>query len=201
MPRQPRPQFPNGLYHVTARGIRGNPIFTSGIERRRFLRTLEATIDGFGWTCLAYCLMTNHYHLVVETAAPNISAGMHRLNGAYARWFNRRHGHSGHLFQDRFYSGVIDEEGQLLETCRYILLNPVRAGIVRTPADWSWSSYRATLAPARHGFIAVSRLLGYFGAGDPAAARRRFHRFVADGLDARGRPGHAQVPGTGTRPG
>jgi putative transposase len=157
---------------------------------------LAGTVRTHKWRCLAYCLMTNHYHLVVGTPVANISAGMHRLNGEYARWFNRRHGHFGHLFEDRFHSGVIETDGYLLEACRYVLLNPVRAGIVRTPAEWSWSSYGATLTRSQPHVVAVDALLGLFGAGDAETAARRFKEFVDDGL-----PGHGQVPGTRAWPG
>jgi REP-associated tyrosine transposase len=124
--------------------------------------------------------MTNHYHLVVMTPEPNVSRGMHHLNGVYARWFNWRHGYEGHLFQRRFHAGVIASDWHLLEACRYVVMNPVRAGLVRRPADWTWSSYRATVgtngdAPE----IAVDELLRFVGPRR-ASARKTFRSFVDD---------------------
>jgi REP-associated tyrosine transposase len=198
VPREPRPQFPSAVYHVTARGVRRSPIFTNASERRRFLAVLGEAIATFSWQCFAYCLMGNHYHLVVATPTANISAGMHRLNGAYARWFNRVHGHKGHLFQDRFHSQLVERDSHLLEACRYTVLNPVRAGLVPEPADWAWSSYRATIAAATASkLVAVTELLELFGS-DAESGRRRFQEFVREGNPNGGPSRHVQVPGTGT---
>ena len=187
MSRPPRRQAPNGLYHVTSRGNRGEPIFLCSVEFRRFLAILEQATKRFGWRFLAYCLMRNHYHLVVRTPEPNISQGMHYLNGTYARWFNRRHGHQGHLFQRRFHAAAIESDWHLLESCRYVVLNPVRAGLVTGPTDWKWSSYHATVR-ARSGatLVALDELLGFFGRRRPDA-RDAFQSFVAD-APARTRP-------------
>ena len=146
--------------------------------------------------------MTNHYHLIVRTPGPTISAGMHRLNGEYARWFNRRHGHEGHLFQDRFHSEVIETDRHLLEASRYVVLNPVRAGIVPTPALWIWSSYLPTLGirPSHEG-PATDDLLEYFSERDLSAARRTYQSFVDDGQNGHVRLGPGLVPGTRTWPG
>jgi REP-associated tyrosine transposase len=201
MPRLPRPQLPDGIYHVTSRGVRGSSIFVEGDDRRRFVRLLAETVAGCEWQCLAYCLMTNHYHLVVATPTPTISVGMHGLNGRYARWFNRRHGHVGHLFENRFHSELIESDRHLLEACRYVVLNPVRAGIVSEPADWAWSSYRQALSPrAPDTGPDVRALLEYFSERDPAAARRRLEKFVAEG-NGHGPRRHGQVPGTRAWPG
>ena len=186
MPRPLRPQFPGAVYHVTARGIRGSPIFTSASERRRFLTLLQDTSAKLIWECFAYCLMTNHYHLVVATPDPNISIGMHRLNGAYARWFNRSHGHQGHLFQARFHSALVERDSHLLEACRYVVLNPVRAGLVQEASNWAWSSYRSTVdADGQPSFIASEALLELFGP-DADSRRRRFENFVRDGQRSAG---------------
>jgi REP element-mobilizing transposase RayT len=180
MPRLPRPQFPNAIYHVTSRGNRGEPIHEDPVDCRRFLTVLSQTIGRFGWQCFAYCLMTNHYHLVLVTPEPNISQGMHQLNGVYARWFNHRHGYEGHLFQRRFHSAVIESDWHLLEACRYVVLNPVRAGIVSGPSDWEWSSYRATVgASGSASTLAVDELLKFFGRRRNTA-REAFRAFVAD---------------------
>jgi REP element-mobilizing transposase RayT len=175
-----RAERPNGVYHVTARGNRGHEIFSSELERRRFLELLAKCTDQCGWRCVAYCLMTNHFHLVVATPEPNLSKGMHALNGVYARWFNWRHGFEGHLFQRRYHAAPIESDHHMLEACRYVLLNPVRARLSPSPAAWRWSSYRATagLAPRPH-FLAAGLILSYFGS-DEAKARRAFSRFVHD---------------------
>jgi len=180
VPRAPRSQVANGLYHVTARGNRGDAIFTSEHDRRRFLELLAQTTLDCGWRCVAYCLMTNHFHLIVATPEPNLSKGMHALNGIYARWFNWRHGFEGHLFQRRYHAALIESDHHMLEACRYVLLNPVRARLSPSPAAWRWSSYRATagLAP-RPPFLAASLILSYFGS-DEAKARRAFSSFVLD---------------------
>ena len=124
--------------------------------------------------------MTNHYHLVVATPEPNVSPGMHYLNGVYARWFNWRHGYEGHLFQRRFHSAVIESDWHLLEACRYVVMNPVRAGLVARPADWAWSSYRATVgANGGKPTIAVDEVLKYFGSRH-TTARETFRLFVDD---------------------
>jgi REP element-mobilizing transposase RayT len=181
VPREPRPQFPGAVYHVTARGVRKNPIFTNAKERRCFLALFGQTIAGFSWQSFAYCLMGNHYHLVVATPTANLSAGMHRLNGGYARWFNRVHGHQGHLFENRFHSQLVERDSHLLEACRYVVLNPVRAGLVPEPEHWAWSSYGATIgAETASRLVAVTELLELFGS-DADSGRRRFEAFVREG--------------------
>jgi putative transposase len=200
MARPPRPQFPDALYHVTSRGNRGEAILSDEAERLRFLEILSRTSDRFGWRCLAYCLMTNHYHLVVRTPKPCISRAMHQLNGVYARWFNKRHGYEGHLFQRRFHTALIESDWHLLESCRYVVLNPVRAGLVRRPGDWEWSSYRTTIGLSTDtGVVSSDELLRFFGSRR-TAARSAFEAFVADAPDSV-RSGHGQVPGTGAWPG
>jgi putative transposase len=198
MPREPRPQFPHAVYHVTARGVRRSPIFTNASERRRFLEVLGSTLASCSWQCFAYCLMGNHYHLVITTPAANVSAGMHRLNSAYARWFNRVHGHQGHLFEDRFRSQCVERDSHLLEACRYVVLNPVRAGLVPEPGDWAWSSYRATVEnDTKSKLVAVTEILALFGS-DAESGRRRFEKFVHEFEPNGGSPRHVQVPGTRT---
>jgi hypothetical protein len=124
--------------------------------------------------------MPNHYHLVLEIPATDISIGMHWLNFRYAQSFNHRHGLDGHLFQDRFYSGLVEGDWHLLELSRYLALNPVNARLCARPDEWIWSSYSAVagLAPPRR-FLAVRRVLGLFGT-DPATAQARFQAFVND---------------------
>src|SRR5436309_2510428 len=113
MPRRPRPLVPGGIYHVTSRGNRQMPIVTDDVDRVRFMLLLERAVGRRGWRCYAYCLMDNHYHLVVETPQPNISQGMHDLNLGYAKWFNRRHDFVGHVFQNRFYGLPLESDSHL----------------------------------------------------------------------------------------
>jgi putative transposase len=180
MPRYPRPHLPGGIYHVTSRGNRHEAIFVEGNDRDRFLMMFGEVAALCRWRCHAYCLMSNHYHLLIETPEGNISVGMHRLNGKYARWFNRRHGFEGHLFQDRFHAVLVESDWHLLEAARYITLNPVRAGLCSHAGQWPWSSYAALVgqAPAPT-FLAVERLLGYFGSTHNLA-RKAFCRFLDD---------------------
>ena len=162
------------------------------------MAALGETLAGFSWRCFAYCLMGNHYHLVVQTPDANISVGMHRLNGAYARWFNRVHGYQGHLFESRFHSQLVARDSHLLEACRYVVLNPVRAGLVVEPGDWAWSSYRATVEVMTESrLVASTELLELFDS-DAESGRRRFAEFVREGGPNSGPARHAQVPGTRT---
>ncbi|MHB8071056.1 MAG: transposase [Candidatus Cryosericum sp.] len=144
MARPIRLQYAGAFYHVTDRGDRKEAVFTCDADRISFLQLLNTTSARYHWHVLAYCLMENHYHLMLETAAPNLSAGMKRLNGVYTQRFNHAYDRVGHVFQGRYKSQVIVTERHLSEACRYVVLNPVRAGLVGDPADWQWSSYRAS---------------------------------------------------------
>lgn len=180
MPRQPRVQFEGAIYHLTARGNRRQAIFVDERDRELFLQFLTRVVRRFGWRCHAYCLMTNHYHLLVETPQPNLSVGMHLLNSTYAHRFNWRHGFTGHLFEARFHSVLVERESHFLELLRYIPLNPVRAGLSPTAGDWRWSSYaaatgRATPPP----FLTLERILWEFGPGRRRAEFELEH-FVHD---------------------
>jgi len=182
MARPPRIATPGGVFHITARGNRRQEIFLDDRDRRRFLELLATAVSRHGWRCHAYCLMPNHFHLMIETPKADISAGMHRLNGGYAQWFNRRHEFDGHLFQSRFHSVLLQSNWHLLELSRYIVLNPVRARLCRDPVDWRWSSYRAIMALAQSPeFLTVDWLLEQFGA-DSRSARIAFRRFVGEAL-------------------
>ena len=179
MPRPQRLQIAGGIYHVTARGNRRQEIFTDDRDRIRFLALLDQVAVRFGWSGHAYCLMPNHFHLVVETPGPTLSAGLQRLNGSYAQWFNWRHQKDGHLFQGRFHSVVVETDSHLLELSRYTVQNPVRARLCPSPIDWPWSSCRAILGLARPAdFLVIGRVLSHFGP-DLERARRAFHIFVA----------------------
>jgi REP element-mobilizing transposase RayT len=179
MPRPPREQAPHGIYHVTSRGNRGQITFVTDSDRARFIALLETVSAKADWIVHAYCLMQNHYHLVVEIDSPTLSSGLQRLNGVYAQTFNRRHGFVGHLFQGRFHSVAVETDPHLLELARYLPLNPVRARLCDDPSDWPWPSYRATLGISRPApFLAVDRVLGLF-ALDRRHAREAFRSFVA----------------------
>lgn len=141
MARPPRLQVAGGIYHVTSRGNRRQSIYYDD-EDRRFFLALQKHVAARYWWCLhAHCLMGNHFHLLVETPIPNLSAGMQRLKSEYAAYFNGRHSFEGHLFQQRFGSRLIESEEYFSEALRYIALNPVRAGLCGHPSEWPWSSF------------------------------------------------------------
>jgi putative transposase len=155
-------------------------VFLDDIDYRHFVFLLGDVIEEFGIQCWNYCLMPNHYHLTLQPGRPNLSEAMRRLNGNYALWWNRRHQRVGHVFQGRFKDQIVDRESYLFAVTRYVLMNPVRAGLVRQPGDWRWSSYRAiaglTEPPA---FLTSSLTLRLFGDGAEADLRRRFTTFVS----------------------
>ncbi|MEP6899278.1 MAG: transposase [Rhodanobacter sp.] len=165
-----------------ARGDARAAIFLDDPDRQAFCAGLLRVCERFQWRLWAYCLMDNHYHLLVETLAPTLSRGMREVNGVYTQAFNRRHGRVGHVLQGRYKAVLVDKDSYLLELSRYIVLNPVRARLCATAADWQWSSYRAVMgkavAPDR---LAVSEALALF-APDRGVARRAFARFVAAGV-------------------
>lgn len=148
MSRPLRIEFPGALYHITSRGDRREEIFADDADRARFLTVVAQGLARFDAQLLAYCLMGNHYHFVLHTRQGNLSALMRHVNGVYTQAFNRRHGKVGHLFQGRFKAILVDREAYLLEVCRYVELNPVRAAMVAAPADWPWSSYRVNTGQA-----------------------------------------------------
>jgi len=153
-----------GIVHVTTRGVRRQPIFVDDADRRMFIAFLAQSAQRCRWSCLAYCLMSNHFHVLFVLSAPNLARGMHRLNGLYARRFNERHGHTGHLFEARYASTLVESETHLLEGLRYIVLNPVRVGLCSDPAEWEWSSFRATAGiDACPRFLAAARVRRLFG--------------------------------------
>lgn len=144
MARPLRIEFPDATYHVTNRGNERRPIFFSDLDRQVFLDLLGVTVQRFGWSVTAWVLMTNHFHLVVQTPEANLSKGMQWLEGSFAGWINKRHTRSGHLFGGRFKSVLIEKAAYFSNVLRYVVLNPVAAGIVGRPEDYAWSSYRAT---------------------------------------------------------
>jgi len=184
MSRPIRIEFPDALYHITSRGDRREDIFEDDDDRRAFLHTLAQVVDQFNWLCYAWCLMDNHYHLLIQTPDSNLSKGMRQLNGVFTQTSNRRHQRVGHLFQGRFKAILVDNDAYLLELARYVVLNPVRAGVVKRPGEWPWSSYRASLGlvPA-DAFLAVDGLLAQF-AKRRSVAQTRYAQFVAEGIKA-----------------
>ena len=150
MARPLRIEFPGALYHVTARGDRQEPIYEDDDDRKVFLDLLGKVIVEWNWVCQAYCMMGNHYHLLVETPDGNLAKGMRQLNGVYTQLSNRRHQRVGHLFQGRYKAILVDRDEYLLELGRYVVLNPVRARLVKRVEDWPWSSYRSMVGQARN---------------------------------------------------
>ncbi|BCR05644.1 transposase [Desulfuromonas versatilis] len=151
-------------------------------DRGKFLAILGQVVRRFNWLCHAYCLMGNHYHLLIETPEGNLSAGMRQLNGVYTQAFNRAHNRDGHVFKGRFKAVLVEKQSHLLELCRYVVLNPVAAGMVNRPEEHPWSSYLATLGETpTPPFLTTDWVLGNFSR-TPAAARRHYQQFVADGL-------------------
>lgn len=169
MPRPLRPQLPDGIYHITSRGIQKLPIYRDDEDREAFLEILGVVVAKYAWTCLEYCEMTNHYHLLVQTPDPNIAAGMRLLNGLYARTFNAKHSLRGHLFESRYGSELVETVEQLIAAVLYIAYNPVVASLCDDPADWLWSSVAASLGlrPAPE-FLHTEVLLDLLGMQTPA---------------------------------
>ena len=182
MPRPIRLDYPGAHFHVTSRGNEQRTIFMDEGDRRRFLSLLATTHDRFDVVCHAYCLMGNHYHLLVESGSGRFSAALQHINGSYGRFFNRRHERVGHLFQGRFKSNLIDTDSYLLEVVRYIELNPCRAALVADPAEWAWSSYRSRLglAPAPE-WLRVEPVMERFGQTE--AGRQAYRDFILAGLE------------------
>lgn len=182
MARPLRIQYPGALYHVTSRGNARHPIFRDDLDRKTFLELLSTVTEDSNWLCHAYCLMANHYHLVVETPEANLSGGMRQLNGVYTMRFNWRHRTVGHVLQGRFKAILIQKESHLLEVCRYVVLNPLRAHEVKRPEEWKWSSYLGTAGLAKpHDCLTVDWVLGQFGK-TRKLAQKAYRDFVRAGI-------------------
>lgn len=185
MVRPLRIEYPGAVYHVTSRGNARNDIYRNDHDRQNYLSILSEVVKRYNWLCHAYCMMDNHYHLLVETPEATLSSGMRQLNGIYTQRYNRKHNQVGHLFQGRYKSVIVDKENYLLELCRYIVLNPVRAKLVDAPEHWQYSSYRATAGLVKPPeFLTTDWILGMFGS-NRRAAQSRYRQFVRDGLDAK----------------
>jgi len=185
MARPLRLEFPGAVYHLTSRGNARQKIFFTDDDREHFLSTLSGVIARYGWICHAYCLMDNHYHLLIETSKANLAIGMRQLNGIYTQAFNRRHRRVGHLFQGRYKAILVQKESHLLELCRYVVLNPLRIKGKAKIDRWKWSSYQATagMVPVPE-FLTVGWILSQFGKSRSAAVTG-YRAFVKEGLESR----------------
>ncbi|HSV31168.1 MAG TPA: transposase [Atribacteraceae bacterium] len=182
MTRPLRLVYPGAVYHLTSRGnARGN-IYREDLDRETFTDILALVVKRYHWLCHAYCLMDNHYHLLVETPEANLCQGMRQLNGIYTQRCNRKHGKPGHLFQGRYKAILVDKENYLLELCRYVVLNPVRARWVELPEQWQWGSYQSTAGLAKvPEYLFVDWILGLFGT-NRKVAREHYRTFVRAGI-------------------
>jgi len=179
MARPLRLHLPGAFYHVVSRGNARQQIFDDSVDYQQFLRRLEHALLRGHLTCVAYCLMPNHVHLLVEAGEIPVSRPMQHLLSSYAQGFNRRYQRVGHVFQGRFKSLVVDTEDYLLAVVRYIVHNPVAAGLAGSPAEWAWSSYRATAGQVPVPDFMNVKIVYDSLAGDPGATgAHRFTRFI-----------------------
>jgi REP element-mobilizing transposase RayT len=182
MARPLRIEYAGAVYHITSRGNEKKAVFKTDQDRINFLNTLHHVNNRYNWICHAYCLMNNHYHLLIETPDGNLALGMRQLNGVYTQLFNKLHGRTGHLFQGRYKSILIQKDSHLLEVCRYVVLNPVRAKMVESPEAWTWSSYRATAGrESPHPCLRIDWVLDQFS-GKRSKAEKKYKEFVGWGI-------------------
>jgi REP element-mobilizing transposase RayT len=180
VPRKPRLEIAGGIHHVTSRGNRRQLVFQNDADRRLFLAELEQAMIRHRWSCLAYCLMDNHFHLVVETPLPNLGRGMRDFLSRFVQAFNRRHDTDGRMFKERFHSVVVTGDRHFACLLRYVALNPVHAGFCSDPAEWRWSSHRQMAAGHESPLTACARveeLLDCWG----GRAGARYIRLLSDG--------------------
>jgi REP element-mobilizing transposase RayT len=182
MARPLRIEYPGAFYHITSRGNKRLPIFQNDLDRKHFLNILAETCATYNWLCHAYCLMDNHYHLLIETLEANLATGMRNLNGIYTQDFNYHHKTVGHLLQGRYKAILIEEETYLREVTRYIVLNPVRANLVRKPERWKWSNFAATcgLISAPDFLDTITTLTKF--SKTKTKAQQKYHEFVLNGV-------------------
>lgn len=195
MARPLRIEFEGAFYHVMARGNARQRIFLDDGDRQSFIGNLGRVCRRFDWMVWAWCLMDNHYHLLIETCQPTLSKGMREVNGVYTQAFNRRHRRVGHLMQGRYKAVLVDQNAYLLELARYIVLNPARAHLVQSAGESEWSSHNAVMGkmPAPE-WLAVDDILAMFHP-QRGAARRAYTRFVSDGIGAADPHGEMQRAG------
>ncbi|HEY5000284.1 MAG TPA: transposase [Candidatus Cryosericum sp.] len=182
MSRQARIRIPDGVYHVTTHGNGDMMIFEGSSEKWRLLDLLADTAEELDWAMYAWCVMGNHYHFLLKTPEDNLSEGMHHINMSYGEWYNKSRGRHGHVFQDRFFSILITEDSHLLEASRYVVLNPLRVGLVAAPQEWPWSSYSTAVlgAPSRVS-LKDRELMGMFSQQE-AESRELYREFVQVGI-------------------
>jgi REP element-mobilizing transposase RayT len=184
MARPLRIEYPGAFYHVTSRGNEQKDIFKSKKDREKFLAYLESAVTRYGAVIHAYCLMSNHYHLLLETPKGNLSQIMRHINGAYTTYFNVKRKRAGHLFQGRYKAILVEADEYAGELSRYIHLNPVRAGMTSRPEDYQWSSYRSYIGLNKApDWLKADFILGYFG-GNNSEARSRYRKFAEELLDS-----------------
>jgi REP-associated tyrosine transposase len=163
MPRRPRVHVPGSFHHLTAHGVDSRPLFEDDEDRWRFLGILSDVTREIDWRFLAFCLMTTHYHLIVQEREKPLSQAMRLLNGRYVVAFNKRHGRIGHLLNGRYRDTPIKDDAHLLAAVRYVALNPVNGGLCSRPEDWPWSSYRELIGASRpSSFVSAAWLLALF---------------------------------------
>lgn len=182
MTRPLRVEIPGAIFHVTSRGNRREAIYEDDADRLEWLAILSKVCERYNWRVHAYCLMDNHYHILLETADGNLSRGMRQLNGVYTQYFNRQHNRVGHVFQGRFKAIMVEKDAYLLELSRYVVLNPIRAFMVKDIDDWQWSSYGATIGkdPAPD-WLGVDWILSQFSR-QRKRARNQYIDFVRSGI-------------------
>ena len=182
MTRLLRLEFPGAINHVTSRGDRREAIYDDDEDRLSWLEILSKVCDRYNWRIHAYCLMDNHYHLIVETPDGNLSKGMRQLNGVYTQYYNRQHNRAGHVFQGRYKAILVDKEAYLLELCRYVVLNPVRAHMIKNMDDWVWSSYLSMTGDnAPPDWLEVDWILSQFSV-QRNRAEEKYIIFVREGV-------------------
>ena len=181
MARPLRLELTGALYHVTSRGDGRDNIYLADEDRLAWLETLAQVCERFNWVCHAYCQMTNHYHLVVETPEANLAKGMRQLNGVYTQRLNRSHQRVGHVFQGRYKAILVEKDNYLLELARYVVLNPLRARMVRRLEQWPWSSYLATCGQVlKPDWLQCDFILSQFSA-QRSRALSKYAAFVNEG--------------------
>lgn len=183
MARPLRIEYAGAVYHLTSRGNAREAIFLDERDYTEFLEVLCLVSKRYNWIIHAYCLMTNHYHLLIETPEGNLSIGMRQLNGIYTQRFNRGHNRVGHIFQGRYKAVLVDKDSYLLELCRYVVLNPVRAGMVKNPQEWQWSSYIGIIGQGKGvSCLTTDWILSHFGKKRKEAIEQ-YKEFVSVGIN------------------
>jgi putative transposase len=196
MARPLRVQFPGAFYHITSRGNERKPVFRTDTDRKKFLGYLQSAHEKYGALVHCFCLLPNHYHLILETPRGNLSEILHHINGAYTTYFNIKRRRSGHLFQGRFKAILVEKEVYAQELSRYIHLNPVRAGLAEDPSAYPWSSYGCYVGLQKKPSWMVTRtILGYFGK-DEKKAYKAYRDFVEEAMGKEARNPFREVVGS-----